>query len=296
MPKECLKNSFTESEDKAIPFFIPGEEVTSCTKYCKVFINPQTMDRVLDSPGLENTLDKGQSVYETNLAVIRQILHAQEEHKMKFARVLYFIPERGPLEVADKGLQQELEVMYGFFGRQIFNVMVIIATNNDSPQYQTLEFSDKDKERSKVAFMTAVEIITKESFKRCPPILYLPVGEEDVLGKVKSAKVLDDAPLSALVGDRCAKCAKRLIYVNGEITRVIENEGLRNEKGVDVDESLCHPYFTKPWYRPFSEEKCARCQKTPGSKGCMKNKARFQKKGSDEYIEVRHVTTIQYIS
>ena len=97
---------------------------------------------------------------------------------MKFARILYFLPVRGPLERADGVLQEEIKVMFGYFGRTIFKVMVIIATNYEDPRYQKLEFNDEDMKKTEGVFLTAVRTVTE--LQTCPPILYLPVEETDV--------------------------------------------------------------------------------------------------------------------
>ena len=58
-------------------------------------------------------------------------------------RVLYFLTCRGPLERADGVLQEEIKVMHDFSGMDIFNVMMIVATNRKDPRYQT-EFDEED--------------------------------------------------------------------------------------------------------------------------------------------------------
>lgn len=303
--KECPPNEFTYTEDKTIPFFIVGEGADSITRYCKVFTNPETQVRVVDTPGLDNTLKKDQNLYETNLEVIRQILSTQKEHEMKFSRLLYFLPVRGPLERATKDLQDQIKVMYGFFGRQIFNIMVIVATNHEDSRRQTPEFNEHDRKKTEVAFMTAFKRTTNESLKACPPILYLSVNEEEVLKKVRRAEVLHSGPLPAPleVSGRCAKCAKKLIYIDHKvIARVIENEGLYTEKEILVDDSKCHPYFIpKPrkswmkfWFFDTTEEICACCKQPPGSKGCRDIKEMFKRNTptSTEEIEVCHSTKI----
>ena len=282
-PKECSQAEYDWTEDKTIPFFIQTKGTVYSTRHCKILTNPHSKVRVLDSRGLANKMSKDQTVYPGNIEIIRQILHTQKEHNMKFARILYFLPVRGPLERADGGLQDEIKVMFGYFGRTIFNIMVIVATNYEDSRYQKLEFNDEDMKKTEGVFLTAVRTVTE--LQTCPPILYLPVEETDVLSRVKSAKVLDDVPLSSLqlVGDRCAKCAKKLLIhiVRGQkiITRVIEDEGLPTESEVSVDKSSCHPCFIPKqnigWFYTTTEEVCAKCGQSPGSKGCLKSRTKF---------------------
>ena len=117
---------------------------------------------------------------------------------------------------------------------------------------------------------------------------------------MKSAKVLDDVLLSSLqwVGDRCAKCAKKLlihIVRNQKVmTRVIEDEGLPTEREISVNRSFCHPCFIPKqnigWFYITTEEVCAHCGQSPGSKGCLKNKTKFKRTlpSGVEEIETYH--------
>ena len=145
MQKKCLSTEYTAIEDKTIPFFMAGRGFIFCTRYCKVLTNPESKVRVMDPPGFGNMFGNLNKTFCVNsLEIVCQILSTQKEHKMKFSRILYFLPVRGPLEKADGVLQEEIKVMFGYFGRTIFNVMVIIATNYEDPHYQKLEFNDED--------------------------------------------------------------------------------------------------------------------------------------------------------
>ena len=301
-PKECSQTEYDWTEDKTIPFFIQtkGPDSDYSTRHCKILTNPHNNVRVLDSCGLANNMSKDQTVYQCNTEIIRQILYTQKEHKMKFARILYFLPVRGPLEVADGFLQEEIEVMCGFFGSAIFNVMVIVATNPGDQRHQKLGFNKEDKEKTETVFKAVLKKVTRHELK-CPPILYLPVEETEtcLLCEVKAAIVLDDKPLStqAMVGERCKKCAIKLKNDKGVI-KVIEDKG-NSENEIDVDKSYCHPYFipkqTDNWlYNTTTKEICVKCRRPPGSKGCSKNKEKFNRNlptGTQE-IETGHSAEI----
>ena len=70
------------------------------------------------------------------LAIMREVLRIQAAMRMNFKRILYFIPERGPLERCHEILRMELEQMVHYFGKSIFDCMVLIATvNPDVYQY-----------------------------------------------------------------------------------------------------------------------------------------------------------------
>ena len=50
--------------------------------------------------------------------------------QMKFKRIIYFIPEQGLLERSHKVLLMEIEQMVHYFGKSIFECMVLVATVN----------------------------------------------------------------------------------------------------------------------------------------------------------------------
>ena len=93
--------------------------------------NRETMIRVLDTPGFSpSMLEADVTAYKANLQIFRWIVREQLDPKKNMAvqRLLYFLPNRGVPEKADATLQEELKVMYYFFGTAVFNNMVIIAT------------------------------------------------------------------------------------------------------------------------------------------------------------------------
>ena len=304
----------TAEEDAIIPFFVSKFGSDSCTRYCKVLSTTSSTGgvskvRVLDTPGFADSRKPGVNVYEANLGIIRAIIRSQQDRHMKFSRVLYFLPQRGPLERADATLQEEIKIMYGYFGTVIFDIMVIIATNHSS--YQVVGFPEDSIEMTTDTFMKAFENTTDKQLPKCPPILYLPLDEKDVLGKVKSAEVLNDRPLSALTfNDRCAKCAHKLVFLKDaknkkELVRVVINEDCPNQEEVAVDETGCHPCFIpkhgtltrvagglahmltlgapllleefigiKTWPGfTNADEICPACENPPGSKACQKIKS-----------------------
>ena len=302
-------------EDDKISFFVTKSGWDSCTKYCKVLSKPGEV-RVLDTPGFADSRKlQGATVYEANLGIMRDIMRNQQNRHMKFSRILYFLPQRGPLKRADGTFQEEIKVMYGYFGTVIFDIMVIIATN-DSGVYQQCGFPEDAMKTTEVAFMKAFENTTGKQTLNCPPILYLPLDETDVLGKVKDARVLNDRPLLALTfNERCAKCANKLVYLKDAenkkvLVRVVINEDHSDQKEVDVDESMCHPCFipkhstlkkvagglahtltlgvpllfekmtnieTWPGFTN-TDEICPACENPPGSKPCRKIKTMYTQK------------------
>lgn len=104
---------------------------------------------------------------------------------------------RGPLEKADACLQEEIKVMKHFFGHEIFQIMIIIATRDPRLSRQGVGFTDEDIKETQEAIKRAFNLVFK--FKvgeegpavRQPPLLYLPITDtgDIVLEKIKSIKV-----------------------------------------------------------------------------------------------------------
>jgi len=182
--------TWSDGED-AVNYFVTGEGSESVTAQCKLLSNEKNV-RVLDTPGFANDrLAKESGPLECNRRIFRWILQEQEKHDLAFRRVLYFLPNRGPLERAEGALQEEIKVMYDFLGEAIFNIMVIIATNQKDEKYQ-IEFDEEDISTTKRVFTKAFETVTGQHLPKCPPVLYLPFAETDVLNKVVRAEVISD--------------------------------------------------------------------------------------------------------
>ena len=106
------------------------------TTGCQVISNDTTKIRVLDVPGFfgEDTggAGEGQTLGErvtaSGLRIMREILRIQAVVRLNIKRIIYFIPQRGGLERSHKVLMMELEQMVHYFGRSIFDCMVLVAT------------------------------------------------------------------------------------------------------------------------------------------------------------------------
>ena len=180
------------------PYFETGDGSESVTKKCKLLSNEKTMNRVLDTRGFTDTESTRQyGAIKGNLQNFRWILQAQKTYDLRFSRVLYFLPNRGPPERSDGHLQEEISVMYSFFGQKIFDVMVIIATNNKRDRYQQVGFSEEDIAETKEVFKFAFQGITGVELLKCPPVIYVPFNEnhEELMEKIIGADVISDAEM-----------------------------------------------------------------------------------------------------
>ena len=177
-------------------YFATAENATdSVTKQCQLLSNEGTKFRVLDVPGFaDSDTTREVGVMKGNLQVFRWIIRTQQEHNLFFRRVLYFLPLRGCLERADGVLQEEINVMYRYFGNAIFDIMVIAATNHRRKQHHG--FTDEDLADTRRTFQRALQLaIRGNRIPPCPPIIYIPLDESDVAGKIIAAPVLQDASL-----------------------------------------------------------------------------------------------------
>ena len=178
-----------------VKHFASGDCVKSVTAKCELLSNSETTTRVLDTPGFADTKETANhGVMASNLQLFRWILQEQDKHGLAFRRVLYFLPFRTPPERAEGTLQEEIKVMYDFLGQDIFNIMVIIATNRKQHKYQ-VGYDADDISQTEEVFTTAFEKVTGQRLQKCPPILYLAFNETDVLSKVKHCEVIEEGPL-----------------------------------------------------------------------------------------------------
>ena len=276
-------SSEARGQDEARVSFETGDGMDSITTNCKLISNEMTNIRVLDTPGFAGTWGtREHGVFKGNLQIFRSILRAQDEVDLAFCRVLYFLPLRGALERADGILQEEIKLMYGFLGEEVFKIMVIIATNRRKKNGQQDEFNEDDIQATEKVFMTAFERITgeKDMLPKCPPILYLPFLEENVINRVVAAPVIYEEPLKVPVivefsattpsikiliqeakqkykgkklqfRDRCTKCSGKIIYEDTprgrKAIRIALNES-ENETVVPYNDSKCHPVMLPKHY------------------------------------------------
>ena len=234
-------------------YFKTSDDLESCTQKCQVLTHGPI--RVLDVPGFAvdsatddpEDVSNAQSVCERNLALIRNAMRVKEEFNLSFHRVLYILPQRGPIRKADAYLQDELDMFCRHFGRTFFDNMIMIATNDSS--YQKQGFSDSDLEDTRKALETTLEKIWKMNKKThpndpeppiCPPLMYIPLGmsSESLLTKIKATSVPMGTASTTLtiVPNMCAKCGWSIVNVNGEPFEVTNGK-----ESVPFGESGCHP-------------------------------------------------------
>ena len=284
------------------------------TGSCQLVSNEVTKLRTLDVPGffsvqsdasasqVKNTgqalslMDGIEMCTHNHLTIMRDILRIQSTMSVKFNRILYFLPIRGPLEKANEVLIQELLLLARYFGRSIFECMVLIATAQTRislmPQMQghlfTEEESDITREKFRTALTKAFPAYLKEDLPN-PPLVFISMLDDcnSIVEKVKGANVTKDSLELTFHPGVCIKCPNTIKWLENEKIECIQGDAV-----IPYSESQCHPIFLPKNRHRFdfevdldgtvlilieklagaetSEEECVNCGREPGSEGCMK--------------------------
>ena len=171
---------------------LPGHtKFLDATSHCEILDSSSTSIRVMDTPGLADQDDLTVPVVDSNKEIFSEIIRVQNENDMNIRRFVYFLPWRGALEKSYGSLQEELRMMHSVFGAEVFDNMVVVATNYPPKKYQALGFDEDDKKRTMHAFHEALKVVIGNSTK-CPPIIYIGLEDngENILEKIKYADVI----------------------------------------------------------------------------------------------------------
>lgn len=302
----------------------------SITENCEVSINENIKLRVMDTPGFASSeMTRGVTVFESNLQIFRWIVREQLNPNVKMGahRLLYFLPNRGPLRKADGSLQEELKVMYHFFGRSVFDNMVIVATQD--LMYQDYPFTNEHLSQICDVFCKAVFRVTDIEMTpaTCPPVIYIGYDHthDDVLQAVKHAKVLagDGVFKPAFRDDVCSRCAATTRYSKTE-DKLVPVGVINGDIYEKYEESKCHPKFIPKYSKTAktiggivhvltlgtfilheimtgddtfpgftnSDEICPFCEQAPGSKGCIHVLKKYKLLKTNEIFEVDHTNAL----
>lgn len=320
---------FIQANDSDV--VLSGKTFLSVTGKCKLLANDDSNVRVLDVPGFSDsgalqkaTGSKKITVSEGNLQIIRWIVREQIQSQLKVRRIVYFLPVRGPPEKADGTMQEELKILYHYFGKEIFKCMVVVATNPSKEKYQKLGFDEGDCKQAKQVFKAVLKAAINEDIE-CPPIEYIGFHDkpDHCLSKIKGAAVTQESTLPLkFQDDTCACCSVKIRHSKkdeNEKISVVHSDGTV----IPYMESLCHPRFVQRYnlatkiaggighiltlgigllveqvsdkevWPGFtnSDEECMKCKKSPGAMGCTRvyQKVNFKKDAKTlEEIEVEH--------
>ena len=215
-------------------------EVQLVNEKCELAVNEQTKLRVLDTPGLSPSRRDG-SVLQANQQIARWI--ALRLQTMHVQRVVYFYPERGVPDKMDGNLQEELQVMYDFFGIDIFYYMVVVGTEDER---YTMGLTEDDCKKIRGIFFEAAQKVTDGKLTTSPPVVYF--GHKDdknyVYKKILSANVLAKRGYfqPAFQKKTCSRCKSIVRYIQGTslIPICVEDD---SENPKEYEESKCCPDF-----------------------------------------------------
>ena len=309
---------------KEINGFHAGEQhVSGMTLSCELISNESTKVRVLDVPGFFGQGDTGaheasagekaQCTIKVALGTMRNILQIQAAMNMKFRRILYFLPEQGTLSRSSSLLELELTTLANYFGRAIFDCMVVITTLPAVVYKYTTEnvvISEDDWAQTRKYFDIALSgALPKEKNIPKPPIVFISLTDscEMVFNKINEVVVASDRIELEFDSMVCARCGIKAKVIKSEKIAAYTDE--REFSTIPYDESTCHPLlipkytkvkkffggvahlltmwrFRGKWPSFHSlDEVCIACQKQPGSRGCMKVNSKYTLKGGDLIVE-----------
>ena len=314
----------------------PHEEVNNYyqksdepTSKSQLFSNETTTLRVLDVPGFfgnegdeapdTELLTTAERATSAGLGIMREVLRIQAAMTMNFKRILYFIPERGPLVRSHRNLQMELEQMVHFFGKSIFDCMVLITTvSPDVYEFippDVTPFSNDSMLKTRKKFQEVVDRVLPADEKLPqdkPPIVFISMNDsgEDIYRKILDAPVIYNGVRLAFDSHTCARCGTKAKLLGEKKEKVACYVGEDPSKSIPYDESLCHPLIiSKYWkitkivggiahfitrkkyigkwpnFRNPDDEICIQCKKVPGSHGCQRVNTVYKHKLGDLLVD-----------
>lgn len=289
--------------------------IFSSTKDCEVLSNETSRVRVMDVPGFfdgtslilekQDPNNSLHSLQVNNLDIMRRIVRIQTTLNMKFHRILYFLPSRGPLERANAHLKLELEWMAHYFGKFIFQCMVLVATvpsyiSEDEEYPEQKKFPDRVVMETKAIFQEALIGVFSPAPNETvpePPLIFVSMVDscEKILEKVKGAYKEDVSLNLKFDHSTCAHCGVKIGMVKGQKVTCHFKSNM-----IPYDESLCHPKLVAKYSRAdkvwgeikhvvlfkwvrhpwpvFVGEECANCKGSSDTCGCMRVGTEFQLK------------------
>ena len=311
-----------EDPQKYLDDFRRELNLNGITKSCQLVSNDVTKMRILDVPGffsddeVQDSLVQPSSLLENDihkftcnhLAIMRDILRVQSTMRMKFRRILYFLPVKGPLVRSSMILRQELILLAHYFGRSIFDSMVLVATvQSRFSKMKALQgelFTEEESTATQLAFQNTLEGILAsypvadgdDGSTPCPPVVFISLlntGEE-IVDMVRHAQVRKDCLELKFAPGICIKCPCTINWLENEKVEVIPT-GNGEGPVIPYSDSVCHPIFLPRGRRPHrvveengarwmelsldkdckreegaGEEICHKCHKPPGTEGCLK--------------------------
>ena len=296
------------------------------TEECELLSNDSTKIRVLDVPGFCGSEESNWSIrdrsFDSDLIIMRKIINIKMTKKFKFNRIVYFLPQKGAFKRENQTLQTEIGIMEYYFGRSIFESMVVVATF-PAEVYKFIAksadlFSDKQRERTRHFFQLAMERVFQCEDVPKPPIIFISQFDtcEEIFHKIKHSKVSREGVELQFNPHTCAHCNIHISKLNKDGEDVLATCTYNDwESAIPYEDSTCHPMIiTRYSQRKYSklrnivrifitkitsgkwknykslEEVCINCGKPPKSRGCLKVGTTYTFKSRT--IKVDHTSTV----
>ncbi len=288
---------------------------------CELLTNDITKVRILDVPvffgkdagkatnrshqlGQSATLCNAQSIVYTDLGIMRNILQIQAAMCMKFKRIVYFLPEKGPLVRPSGDLQLELNTMIHYFGESIFDCMVLAATVSASSYKKFREdaeiFDEEDFQNTEKYFQEALrQVLPNREHLPKPPIVFVSMHDscEAIFDKIDGASVAKPVVELEFQSQICARCGIKTKIVRGE--KIACYYGPDPDQSIPYKQSTCHPLFVPKYSKLIKimgeiahvltfhafigswpgftnmDEICINCRQSPGTRGCHQIKKKY---------------------
>jgi len=282
------------------------------TSKCELLCNDTSKVRVLDVPGFHGTNESCSfSKYDDDLSLVRKILHLKSAHKFKFNRIVYFLPETSSMIRDSQILHLELSLMWKYFGRSIFNSMVVVATHDNNTFSVFTEpvslDSMEELKTTKQYFNKALCTVLLDA-KESPsvPLMFLSQSDTcpDILKKIKDSQVSQEGAGLEFNSSTCARCSKGI-------------EKGHKGGGEGSSPATCHPMMI-PKHAKFKhisagtvhlmtfnifmgkwpsfgslDEKCLKCGKPPSSVGCTPLDSNYSHLKAQDEILVTHTSQVE---
>ena len=301
------------------------------TDQCELLSNETTKIRILDVPGFfgknaareeRNLSQRMEETRKTDLETMRKVLRIKNVHGLNFNRIVYFLPDKGSLKRTSQNLIIEIQIMEKYFGRAIFDSMVVVATL-PTEVYDLIEdenktlFTEANFEQTRKHLQEAIHMVFKCSDVPEPPLIFISLFDtcEAVLHKVQSSHVKQERIQLEFSCCLCTRCGV-IVVEEGQGEDKAAHVLHKNRQGsISQDESICHPLMVPKYtkvekffggiahlvtLRRFvgswpsfetMDEVCVNCEQSPGSHGCLQVGSAFKVGNWKDEIIVLHSTS-----
>ncbi len=301
-----------------------GMGIYDTTLECELISNEFTEVRILDVPGffgresiynVENPETRASLTAGSALSTMRKVLRIKNAHSLNFKRVVYFLPEKGALRRTDQHLISELLIMETYFGRAIFDNMVVIATESLGAYRHanptSIMFTEEDFRQTKEHLQEGLQEAFNGENVPEPPIAFISLFDtcEEIMRKVRTAEVLKSSILLEFRHSLCARCGLTIVEEGKNDSESSYCTSPNRHGSITYDESTCHPIMIPKYskvekvvggvlhlvtLRKFvgrwpsfetMDEVCINCKQPPKSHGCMKIGTEFQGAKNDGIVQ-----------